>query len=288
MRWANSRIARGSCVATCPLAVLAWFAMAMPARTDDSNTQQRSELLKQMRSLAEQTKVQVGSQSREAQLIANPVFRYDDQPRRFIDATMWIWTDGQRPVACQKIEAKLHPDTSKPQWGYCFTSLTSENLSVVWDDGRTWRSTEPGLAFQPLSDAPVPAERTSSRRRQTREFARQFSGRILQDRRTGSSTQIRLLPTPIFEHSHEESDVLAGAIFGFETNGTNPDVLVLFEVRGERDRAQWHFAAARMTGGITLNYRDQQIWDAPFVNPREGPFANWLFFPRPRTAPVQE
>jgi hypothetical protein len=236
-----------------------------------------------MRTLAEETKILVGEQQRAAQLVENPVFRYDDQPRLFIDATMWVWTDGGRPVAFQKIEAKLHQSTGVPQWGYCFTSVSAENLIVEWDD-RDWSSTKPGIEFRPLPEAPLPAVGSSQRRRQARELARGFSGRIVINPRTNDSTALQLLPTPIFEYSTSDDNLLTGAVFGFEVNGTNPDLLVLLEVRSESDGPQWHFAPARMTtGGISLNYRDQQVWTAPFVSPSEGPFANWLFFAAPRT-----
>lgn len=269
-----------------------WMLSQVPpqpvSHAQEKNERQRAQLLEQMRSLAQQTTVRFASGEREPELAKNPVFRYDDQPRRFIDATMWVWTDGGRPVACQKIEAKLHLDTSEPLWGYCFTSLSAEKLAVQWT-GRTFRSTEPGVDFQPLSQAPAPAARTTERKRQLRELARGFSGRILQDRRTKDSTEIRLLTTPIFEYADPNSQLLSGAVFGFATNGTNPDLLVLLEARREADKPAWHFAPARMTtGGITLYYQDEKVWEAPFVTPNEGPFANWLFFRTPRKIAADE
>jgi hypothetical protein len=118
-------------------------------------------------------------------------------------------------------------------------------------------------------------------------MARNFSGRILLNPNTNVSAEMRLLTTPIYEFTDPQTQLLAGAVFGFETNGTNPDLLVLLEARGSPENPQWQFAPARMTsGGITLNYRDAKAWEAPFVSPHEGPFANWLFFRTPRT-PVQ-
>jgi hypothetical protein len=253
-----------------------------PAAADEKTERRRAQLLEEMTALAKETKVSFAEGSRAAELVQKPVFRYDDQPRRFIDATMWIWTDRGRPVACQKIEAKLHLDTNEPLWGYCFTSLSADKLEVKWSE-RTYRSTEPGIVFQPLANAPAPAARTTERRRQLRELARGFSGRILQNPRTNDSTEIRLLTTPIFEYADPEGQLLAGAVFGYETNGTNPDLLVLLEARGEAEKPAWHVAPARMTtGGITLSYRDANIWEAPFVSPNQGPFSNWLFFRTPR------
>jgi len=265
------------------VALLLGLLLAAPCAGDEAAEGRRAKLLEQMRSLAEQTAVKLASGTSQPKLVEQPVFRYDDQPRRFIDATMWIWTDGGRPVACQKIEAKLEFNTGEPLWGYCFTSLSAEKLNVVWTD-RSYRSTEPGIAFTPLTDAPAPAAGAAQRRRQIRELARGFTGRILQNPRTGDSSEMRLFSTPIFEYTDPTSKLLMGAVVGFETNGTNPDVLVLVEVGGSPEKPEWQFAPARMTnGGVTLNYRNRKVWEAPFVEPGQGPFSNWLFFQTPRT-----
>ena len=233
--------------------------------------------------LAESTAVEYTSGSGRLRLVPEPVFRYDDQPRRFIDATMWIWTDGGRPVACQKVEAKYEFIKGDPLWGYCFTSLSPDKLKASWTD-RNYQSTEAGIAWQSFADSPAPASGNTLRKRQLRELARGFAGRILQNPRTGDSSEMRLFTTPIFEYADPATKLLIGSVFGFETNGTNPDLLVLIEARGSAEKSEWQFAPARMTtGGITLNYRDRKVWEAPFVGPREGPFANWLFFQTPRT-----
>jgi hypothetical protein len=273
-----------------PSKVLLVFCAALNCaivRADERAIAVRAELLAQMRSLAGQTKVSVEGRDDPATLVKNPVFRYDDQPRRFIDATMWLWTDGGRPIACQKIEARLHQTTGEPQWGYCFTSLAEGTLAVEWSAERKYASTQPGIEFLNVPAAPPPAARTVERRRQAREIARGFSGRILINPRTGNSAEMRLLTTPLHEFTSAGSDVLSGAVFGFETNGTNPDLLVIVEVRGEGGDHTWQFAPARMTtGGVTLNYGGKKIWEGPFVSPRQGPFSNWLFFAAPRT-PVE-
>ena len=196
---------------------------------------------------------------------------------------MWIWTDGVRPVACQKVEARWHFDTNKPEWGYCFTSLSSDLIAARWSKDRAWRSTAAGIEFQPVAGADAPSTSTAARRRQAREIARGFACRMLVNPRTEETAEMRLLTTPIYEYSDPQLKLLLGAVFGFEMNGTNPDLHVLIEARGEADKPAWHFAPARMTtGGITLKYGDKTVWEAPFVEPGTGPYANWLFFTTPR------
>jgi hypothetical protein len=261
------------------------IALSAIAAADDKavRVERRAELLKQMKGLAEASDVRFADTDKPAKLVAAPVFRYDDQPRRFIDATMWIWTDGVRPVACQKVEARWHFDTNKPEWGYCFTSLSPDLIAARWSKDRAWRSTAAGIEFQPVARADAPGTSTAARRRQAREIARGFACRMLVNPRTEETAEMRLLTTPIYEYSDPDSKLLLGAVFGFEMNGTNPDLLVLIEARGEADKLSWHFAPARMTtGGLTLKYAEKVVWEVPFVAPSDGPFANWLFFTTPR------
>src|SRR5262245_61341347 len=146
---------------------------------EKSRSERRAaQLLGEMRELAKQTKVRPAQGERSFELVRDPVFRYDDQPRRFIDATMWVWTAAGRPVAFQKIEAKYHVENGRPQWGYCFASVTPELLSVEWTKDQTYRSLEPGIAFKPLPEAPAVAGDPSKRKRQARELARKFSARV--------------------------------------------------------------------------------------------------------------
>lgn len=244
---------------------------------------QRAQYLAQMQALAEATEVVSRAEGPQLKLIATPVFRYDDQPRRFLDATMWVWTDGVRPVAFEKVEAMINRDTYKPQWGYCFTSVSENLLSVTWSAERRFESKEPGVTFQVVADAPAVAERDTTRKRQARELARGFSARAVLDPSRNDTQELRLLPTPIFEYPDPRTNQFLGAVFGFSTNGTNPDLLILFEVRKNKQKTEWHFAPARMTsGGVTLTFRDKKVWETPFVRWQEAPFATWTFFQTPR------
>ncbi|HEV3022490.1 MAG TPA: hypothetical protein VGX76_08480, partial [Pirellulales bacterium] len=153
------------------------FSAPSICRADDQDDEQRVRRLEQMRTLAERTTVRFEHAERKPEFVRTPAFRYDDQPRRFIDATMWVWTDAGRPIAFEKIEA-MRQD-ARPRWGYCFTSLADETLVVEWDHGRRFRSTEPGVEFRSLPDAPVVGARSAERIRQIRKLASDFSARIL-------------------------------------------------------------------------------------------------------------
>ncbi len=251
---------------------------------EEGSSLTREKLLSQMRSRAEQTKVAFAEGVRGPQLARNPVFRYSDQPRRFIDATMWVWTDKGRPVAFQKIEAVDYGDPPRAAalWQTCFASTALDRLVVQWPEKRELRTSEPGITFAKLAGAPAVAEGNPQRKRQARELARKFAGRILTDPRADIAQEMRLLTTPLYEFANEESKEYRGAVYGLSTNGTNPDVLIVLEVRGDKEPA-WHFAPARMTCcGASVTFADTKVWQVDWVNGTEAPFATWTFFSSPR------
>jgi hypothetical protein len=250
----------------------------------DQRREKRAQLLQQMKEIAEATEVRYQTGDRQPQLVASPVFRYDDQPRQFIDATMWVWTDGGRPVAFEKIEAMTR---GRPEWGFCFTSVAEDLLAVKWGDGREFRSTAVGVEFRPLVDAPAVPARNATRKLEARKVVREFSARILTDDTANTSEEMRLLPTPILEYTDPQTKEYLGAVFGLTTSGTNPDVLILLEPRrADGGEPIWHYAIGRMTiGGVTLNYRGNVVWQVDFYPPRPTAFPTWTFFYTSRNEP---
>jgi hypothetical protein len=252
---------------------------------DEAKEALRAKRLEQMKTLASETHVIRRGAKEEAQLVASPVFRYDDQPRRFLDATVWVWTEKGRPVAIEKVEAVLELNTNKPQWGYCFTSLAEDQIAAHWNQRKDgdFRATEAGLTFKPLLGVDPTAAREAERKRQMRNIMRDFTARIIINPRENVTAEMRLLTTPLYEYSDPESKQLIGGVFGFSTNGTNPDMVVVLESRD----GKWQFAPARMTsGGLVLKHHDDTFWTVDLVDFRKGPFPNWHCFHTDRT-PVE-
>ena len=255
-----------------------WLLAAAIAAAQEAGEPEKPNLLDEMTAHAREIKVKLADSQREAARIANPVFRYDDQPRRILDATLWVWTDEGRPVAFQKIEAV---DRGKPKWSFYSTSFSTGLIEMQWPGERHFRSAEPGIVYRAVPDAGAVASTSTQRKRQMRELARQFSARIvLAD---SSSGEMRLLTTPICEFTDTKTKRCEGAVFGFGTNGTNPDLLLALESRLENGRLQWCFAPARITtNGILLNHRDKQVWETPHENYKQAPFSTWTCFGIPR------
>jgi hypothetical protein len=252
---------------------------------DETDDERSVQLLSQMRSLAGQTTVKFAKSQRPIELVKTPVFRYSDQPRQFIDATLWVWTNDGRPVAFQKIEAlEFAAEATRPSlWQLCFASVSADFVVAQWPEGRSFQSTEPGLTFRALSESPAVATGNSQRKRQAREIVRKFSARIVTNPTNNTTQEMRLLTTPIFDYDDRSTGEFMGSVFGLSTNGTNPDVLIVLEVQGQNDKLAWHFAPARMTsGGVTLTYRDSKVWETKWLNASEGPFPTWTYFVVPR------
>jgi hypothetical protein len=258
---------------------------SISASADEKTERRRAEFLAQMRTLAEQTEIRLAKGDAKPELVKDPVFRYDDQPRRFIDATIWAWTDQGRPVAFQKIEAIEYGEADAPSalWQYCFASVSPGLLTAQWPQERRFRATDPGVAFRPLADSPEIPEGNTQRKRQARELARKFSARIVTSPKNNIRQEMRLLTTPIFEYAHPKTKEYLGAVYGFSTNGTNPDLLVVLEIHKEKGALRWRYAPARMTCcAVNLAYEDSEVWNVDWVNGSDAPFPTWTFFATPR------
>ena len=159
-------------------------------------------------------------------------------------------------------------------------SLDDEPLDVRWETGEPWSSRGPGVTMTALPSAPAPHARPAARRAQLREIAGRFSADII-DPIARTRERMRLLPTPIHRYSDEEAGLIDGAIFGFASNGTNPDALLLVELTGSEDgEFEWRYGLAQMTAGeLAVSLGKDVVWTAPYRYPNKpSRFDTWLFF----------
>jgi hypothetical protein len=267
-----------------PLRVLPVLLIVVAATTtalaDEKVEQRRTALLGQMRTLAEETKVRYAEGAEQPELAKSPVFRYDDQPRQLIDATLWVWTDQNRPAAFLKVEAM---DRVAKKWAFCFASASEQALTGEWPRAAKFHAKEPGAKFAKVPDADPVSDRGTERKRQLRGLGRNFSAQIAKDRGDRDKETMRLLATPVMEYADPDSKLPLGAVLGFASNGTNPDMLLILEARKTADGLAWHFAPLRMTdGGITLSYGKKSVWQTTFVGGGLPPFGTWTYFETPR------
>lgn len=258
---------------------------------DTEATSHNEALLKWMQTYSEGTTVRVGGgeDAVEAEMVERPVFRYSD-PQRFIpDATLWVWSHEGRPVAFQKVEVDARPGVK--QWTICFASLSEGLLDVEWPaqpERRTYHATAPGVRFKPIPEAREPASSAPLRSIQMKRLTARFEGRL--DLWEGGTSRIRVIPRPIFEYRDAATDLPVGAIFGLTSTGTNPDVLLLVEVRENADgQLQWEYACTRMTtAGLELLLDDEAVQKTSraAVYGNVNAFDNWIFHFLPRQLEV--
>ncbi len=234
-----------------------------------------------MTKLAETTSVQLvdpkTKETRDAKWTGRPLVRYGDETRFIQDSTLWVWMDGTRPVAFQKVEINNWV-ANFPQWTYCFSSMSAQPLKATWP-GRAGAFTAEAMEFLPIEGGPAPGKDKRSRKLQMREMSRDFL--VLSDNGNKTS-ELRLMPRPLLEYDAPDQKVAAGAVFA-QAEGTNPDCLIAIElVAGDGGAQRWVFAPVRMTShGLTLKFKDKELWRDQ-NQPKSGDFETWCYFFTPR------
>lgn len=242
---------------------------------------QREENLKAMEERAADAKVRVVSNGKrsDAELVSKPLFHYSDQPRRITDATLWGWVADGRLVAACKIE-KYDLENPANQWLYCFGSLAPGLVQAEWPAGHDFSAKKPGIELARLAAAPAPAEGPSARLRQMKELAGRFSATMIEATVRDNRQEMRLLPRPIYRYEKPTGEMQDGAVFGFTTNGTNPDAILVVELHKSPDLGgEWKFSVAGMTtGGLSVKFDDKEVWSKPAVPGTAASFDTWEWF----------
>jgi hypothetical protein len=234
-----------------------------------------AERLANMRRRAEHTHVFAtdGDKREEIAMRSEPVFRYGDQPRGIVDATLWVWGEPGRPVALQKIE--FYPPTPT-SWTYCLASLSSGLVAAEWQGGRTWTAIKPGVEMRLLDGGPDPSANKAGRIRQMKDLARRFT--VRGSEATQRREELRLITQPIHRYADAEQGIEEGAIFGFGS-GTNPNCLLLIELAREvQSRGRWQYGFVGMSAeSLRARFDDHEVWFFPAAA-RIGGLDTWIWF----------
>jgi hypothetical protein len=268
------------------LASLAWA--EDPGKADEPESvdskAQRDARLGIMRERAQGFEVERISAGKREQvaLSKTPVFRYDDQPRGFVDATLWRWGSQGRPVALLKVE-----DTAsggKPYWQFCVASLADGPINISFPNGGRLSADVPGTTLRPLENPPAPGETAAGRLRQMKELVSRFAGTIHVDGKVSLKQEMRRLTSPIHRYSDEATGLVDGVIFGLTTNGTNPDMLVLIELRDEREKGpRWDYGIVKMTAAeVHIRLDGAEVYSSPITEPMR----TWTYFQMPQQKPA--
>lgn len=226
---------------------------------------------------------------RSVELRAEPLHRWTDPTRELFDGVLWAWGGTGRPVALTSIEhyqgTNAMRDWSVEMLSLAPVPLDAETRGPSPDRGPTFHWTPPpsGLEMKPLPGAPRPAATEPARLRQVREIAARFTAEEVNRRVTDRRYVLRLLPRPIYRYSDPAASLLDGAFFLF-VNGTNPEILLLIEARGEGPLAAWSYGAARLCRAAPEVFLDgRQVWSQPYAT-APGPGDAYFTVRVPRSA----
>jgi hypothetical protein len=188
-------------------------------------------------------------------LQAEPVLRFTNTVGSSRDGAIFLWLgEGDRPGAAVQV-FQIRDGTWLQEW----TSLATGPLTVKIDDGTEWRPSRGGVAFQPVPDAPKPAETAEQRLRQMQALARDFAVR---DHFRGQSWQpLRLLPKPMARYGKPSSEATDGALFAFVLT-TDPEAFLLIEARAGNDGPVWQYAFAPMSiYALEASWKNRVVWN---------------------------
>lgn len=194
------------------------------------------------------------------QLCEESLLRWSNPSVGEIHGNVFLWTVNERPAAIGSLYKWFTPHT---HMSHEFHSLSESPLAAKYEDNEVWRTKAAGVSFAALPEAPAPAATAPQRLLQMKRFAKDFAATKIE--RDGNKQELRLLTQPIYRYAAPAEKVQDGGLFVL-VQGTDPEVFLILEARGEAEAPRWMFAAARMNGvGFELRYRDNPIWSVEIM-----------------------
>jgi len=146
-----------------------------------------------------------------------------------------------------------------------FQSLAEGPLTASFHGKPVWKTEEPGLKFADVPKVDAPAGDDAKRLLQMKQLIKDFSG-DKKEKEDVTPVELRLLPQPVYRYSLPKQGVHSGGLFAL-VHGTDPEIWVLLEARGETvEKAKWQFAAARMNNvDMNLRYKGEKVWSVGWM-----------------------
>jgi hypothetical protein len=174
------------------------------------------------------------------------------------NGAVFVWTrEGRIEVVGTVFSYLDRQDQSKRVIAHSFHSLSTKPLTAALGNRLFWSIPAAGIQPQEIPGAPPPASLASLRLLQMRELAREFTAASVQD---GVERELRLLPQPIYRNAPGPQPTVDGALFTFVT-GTDPELMLLIDVRETAAGPRWHYAAARFTDlSAKMWHKQSEVW----------------------------
>lgn len=214
---------------------------------------------------AAEYEIRVGDDDKPLELQREPVRQWSNPIAGDVHGNVFLWTRAGRPLVVASLFKWFSPKTNME---HEFHSLAEEPLNARFHGKPVWKASESALRFVNVPDAPAPAANEAQRLLQSKQLAKDFA--VTKKRYDRTESELRLLPKPLHSYAAPSQGVVQGALFAF-VQGTDPDLILLIEARGEDvASARWKFAATRMTAAeLRLRHRDEQIWKADLLSEAE-------------------
>ena len=188
-----------------------------------------------------------------------PLLYWTNPTRSDAFGGIYLWTYQKRPMAIAGIFVRV--EESEIHATHEFHSLTQLPLSTKLGDKEIWAPTVPGAKFLAFAGSKPPATSATTRLRQIKNIAAQFSIAISWPR--AEPATLRVLTKPIYRYSHPESGLIDGAIIAF-AQGTDPEALLLVEARSGSGVRQWQYAIVRCTNwAVKARLDEKVVFDVP-------------------------
>jgi hypothetical protein len=176
---------------------------------------------------------------------------------------VWVEPTGRPAVIC---DVFVEAGCLYNEWH----SLSASPLQAESSNGVLFNATGPGLEWKPIPNAPAPADTPPGRDRQARRLAERFSADLVD--RTKTRFHLRLLTTPLYRYDTTDSQVSrGGALFAF-CQQTDPELLLLIEVRKSGAGYRWEYAVAGFSDmDLYLRLDGSEVWrDVPAFSTGRG------------------
>jgi len=236
------------------------LAVALFGQSQPAEDVQRQERLQYMKDRAAEFSLVRESSTEPLSLKDEPIVRFSNPERESgtWDGATFLWLEGTRPVAAISYGIRRPNNAVFRE----HTSLSAKPLVCRKGQVDVWLPKTCGLSGQRFSDAPPPAETAASRLTQMRGLARRFSASCS---RNGETTQLRLLPQPLYRFVDEQRGTPDGGLFALVVSN-DPEMFLLIEAVADKGagKSQWEYSLSRMSSHQqTVKLDEKEIWSAP-------------------------
>jgi hypothetical protein len=207
------------------------------------------------------------------ELKREPVFEWSNPARQGLQqGVLFLWLRDGRPAALGCIFSE--PAGGLPgRWVmHELHALDAEKLLVNRPGALNEWKPQAGLERKELPGAGAPAGDRGARLLQMRRLAQEFAGHSVD--KSGKRWELRLLPAPLFRYPAAPAGVIDGALFTLVSSaGTDPEVLLLLEVKEAGGKLRWQYACGRFSDWeLRVQRRGKEVFSS--VPGGDNPFAH--------------